>query len=129
MDTIAEKPMPRGNAQSSTVVAIAPDCVRNAMLPGSNAAGAKVAFRPMPGTAMPRQLGPTTRNRYGRAALSSCAARSRPTLASPSAKPAVRTTAARVPRAPSSATSAGTVSGGVAITASSGVSGRLATSL
>ena len=61
IETMAEKPMPRGSAQSSTVVAIAPDWVRKAMLPGSTAAGAKVALSPMPGTAMPRQFGPTMR--------------------------------------------------------------------
>ncbi len=128
METTAEKPMPRGSAQSTTVVAMAPDCVRKAMLPGRIAAGAKVASSPMPGTASPRQLGPTMRNRCGRAAASSAAARSLPTLASPSANPAVRMTAARVPRPASSPTSAAIVSGGVAMTARSGVSGRLATS-
>ena len=56
-----EKPIVRAGAQSSIVVTIAPDCVRNAILPGRIAAGANVAFRPMRGTAMPRQLGPTTR--------------------------------------------------------------------
>ncbi len=128
METMAEKPMRRGSAQSSTVVAMAPDWVRKAILPVSNSAGAKVALRPMPGTAMPRQFGPTTRNRCGCAAASSCALRSWPTLASPSAKPAVSTTAARVPRRPNSSIRAGTLSGGVAMTARSGVSGRLATS-
>ena len=129
METTAEKPMPRGSAQSSTVVAMAPDWVRKAILPASSGAGAKVASSPMPGTAMPRQFGPTTRSRCGRAAASNSAARSLPTFASPSAKPAVRMTAARVPRAPSSATSGAMLSGGVASTARSGAMGRLATSL
>src|SRR5664280_1792654 len=48
-----------------------------ALLPGNIAfltqSGAKVAFKPTPGTAMPRQLGPTMRIRYGRAAASICA--------------------------------------------------------
>ena len=63
-------------------------------------AGAKLAFRPMPGTAGRGSSARAMRSRYGRAASSICAARSRPTLASPSAKPAVRITAARVPRRP-----------------------------
>ncbi len=127
METMPEKPMPRGSAQSSTVVAMAPDCVRKAMLPGRSCAGAKVALTPRPGMAMPRQLGPTMRSRCGRAAASIRCARSLPALTSP--KPAVRMTAARVPRCPNASTSGGTVSGGVAMTARSGVNGRLATSL
>ena len=76
---------------------------------------------------MPTQLGPTKRKRWGRAASSIACRRARPD-APCSPKPAPMTTAARVPRVPSSAISPGTVSGGVAITARSGTSGRLAMS-
>ena len=65
---------------------------------------------------------------WGRAASSSSCCRARPRGASASAKPALITTTARVPRFASAATRPGTTSGGVAITARSGVTGRLATS-
>ena len=74
----------------------------------------------MCGASRPMQFGPSTRNRCGRAASSMacfCAA----------LMPAVNTTAARVPAAPSSAINAGTVSAGVQMTASSGAAGRSAT--
>ena len=51
-------------------VASAPDWVTNAMFPGKALPGAKLAFKPMPGTRMPRQFGPAIRIRWGRAASS-----------------------------------------------------------
>ncbi len=116
-----------GAAQSSTAVIIAPDWLTKARSPASGARCEKLASSPIPGTMMPTQLGPMRRSRCGFAAsnIFCCSARPR----SPSSpKPAVITTAALVPRAPSSDTSPGTVSGGVTITARSGASGRLATS-
>ncbi len=93
----------------------------------------KLAFTPRPGTISPRQFGPTIRVPKGRAASSSRFRSSRPwavpSPSPPSPNPAVMTTMPRVPRRPSWSTRAGTVSGGVAITARSGVTGRSATSL
>ena len=130
-DTKCEKPTLRAAAQSSTAVTMAPDWVTKAMSPARGAICAKLAFSPVPGAMMPRQFGPTMRSRCGFAA-SSAACRSVPPLPLPlwsgAPRPAVMMMAAFVPRAPSSAIRAGTLSGGVQITARSGVSGRLATS-
>ena len=120
-ETKCEKPMPRPRAQSSIAVTSAPDCETKARLPGSAPVWAKLAFSPRCGTSSPRQLGPRMRSRCGRAAFSI-------DVFVAASKPALSTTAARVPRAPSSATRAGTVAGGVQITASSGATGRLRTS-
>ena len=70
---------------------------------------------------MPRQFGPMMRRQYGRAALSAA-------CLSSGDRPAVMTTTARVPFAPSAPITPGTVAGGVAITASSGASGSAAMS-
>ncbi len=120
-ETKCEKPTPRPRAQSSRAVTSAPDCDTNASCPGCAPTWAKLAFRPMCGASRPRQLGPRMRSRCGRAASSMA-------CFTAGSKPAVSTTAARVPRAPRAAISAGTVAGGVQITASSGVSGSAATS-
>ena len=61
--------MCRSRAQSSTAVTSAPDWATNARRPGSAAAGAKLAFRPMPGTSRPTQFGPRMRSSQGRAEL------------------------------------------------------------
>ena len=89
---------------------------------------AKLALSRMPGTMIPRQLGPAIRRLHGQAASSIAWRSSVPCASAPSPKPAVMTTAALVPRSASSPTRPGTVSGGVAITARSGTTGRLATS-
>ena len=123
-----EKPMPRAWAQSSTAVATAPDWATKAISPAFGVTGAKLALRPRRGARRPMQLGPSTRSRWGRAASSSAFWSSPPRCEASSANPALITTAARVPRAPSSATRPGTLAAGVAITARSGASGRLATS-
>lgn len=117
IDTTAEKPMPREAAQSSTPPTSAPDCDRKASLPGAGRAMPKLALRPMPGTHSPNELGPMMRRQLGRAAFSMACRSSGP-------RPAVMTSAARVPFAPNAPTSAGMVLGGVTITASSGTSGR-----
>ncbi len=119
-DTTCEKPMLRPHAQSMMAVISAPDCDRKARSPASGGLCEKLALRPMPGTIRPRQLGPWMRSRCGRAASSMARFRS-------SRIPAVMTTAARVPLAPSSAISAGMVAGGVTSTARSGAAGSDAT--
>ena len=128
-DTKREKPMPRLLAQSSTPVTSAPDCETKASLPGSAPIWAKLALRPMPGTSMPTQFGPSMRSSEGRAASSMRCFRLTPWLSRSAPRPAVRTTAARVPRSPNAAISPGTVCGGVQTMARSGVLGRDATSL
>ncbi len=126
-DAIDEKPMPRLVAQSSTAVTTAPDCETKATLPFSGCTWPNEALSPLPGAIRPRQLGPAIRNRRGRAASSIFRCSAQPSSPS-SPKPAVMTTAAFVPRAPSAAMRPGTVCGGVATTARSGASGRLSTS-
>ena len=116
---MCEKPTPRDLLQSSTAVTSAPDCETNATSPDSASVCAKLAFRPRCGLSRPRQFGPSTRSTCGRAA---------PSIACFCAglRPAVITTAARVPSRPSSAISSGTLAGGVQITARSGGCGRAA---
>ena len=109
--------MPRDSAQSSTPPTSAPDCDRKASLPGFGFAMPKLALTPSAGTQIPKQFGPMMRRQVGRAASSILWRRSGPS-------PAVTTTAARVPFLPSAAIRPGTVSGGVAMTARSGASGR-----
>ena len=112
--------MPRDWAQSSTPPTSAPDCDRKARRPGNGCAEPKLALMPSAGTHTPRQFGPMMRRQVGRAASSIAC------LVALS-RPAVITTAAGVPLAPSSAIRGGTVSGGVTITASSGAAGSAAT--
>src|SRR5690606_21436797 len=107
-----------------TVVQSAPDWDTKARDPGRALAWAKLAFSPMPGTRSPRQLGPRMRIPDAAAAAPRDAARVGPPPAGARPSPAVNTTAARVPRAPSSATTCGTTAGGVQTTASSGTTGR-----
>ena len=94
----------------------APDCDRKASFPATGLAMPKLALTPSAGTQMPKQFGPTMRRQVGRAALSVAWRRSGPS-------PEVMTTAARVPLSPSAEIREGMVSGGVAMTASSGGSG------
>jgi hypothetical protein len=61
-ETTWEKPMPRDVAESSTEVAIAPDCATKARWPGFGAMCAKPALRPADGTMTPMQFGPTMRS-------------------------------------------------------------------
>ena len=57
-ETKYENPMPSSNAQSSTDVHRAPDWEMNPMCPLAGEAAAKLAFRLIPGTIIPRQFGP-----------------------------------------------------------------------
>ena len=123
-DTTLEKPILRSTAQSSTAEASAPDCDRKASLPGCGAIWAKLALSPMPGTNRPRLFGPRMRSMCGLAASSISWRRPLSRV-----RPAVSTMAARVPRSPSSAMTAGTVWAGVATIARSGAAGREAMSL
>ena len=108
--------MPRLSAQSTMPVISAPDCDTNASRPGLGAIWQKLASRPIRGSISPRQFGPWMRRRWGLAA-SSIACRISPRM------PALITTAARQPFAPSSAITPGMVAGGVATIARSGTSG------
>ncbi|MNL36682.1 hypothetical protein D3C87_1587780 [compost metagenome] len=108
-------------------MASAPDCVANASLPGNAMAWAKLALRPIFGTIRPTQLGPSMRSSHGRAASSMACWWVIPVSASGLDMPALRTTAARQPRRPSSAMMAGIVAGGVQMTARSGHAGSSST--
>ncbi len=100
----------------------APDCEISPSDPDRASPRANVAFNPMPGRMMPRQLGPSTRSPWRRAFSSS--ARSSAAPAGPvSEKPALTTTAARTPAAPHCSMIPGTVAAGVAITARSTLRG------
>ncbi len=119
-ETKCEKPMPREPAQSSMAVTSAPDCETKASSPGAAPMWAKLALSPRCGTSMPMQLGPRMRRVWRRAASSMC-------CFCAWSRPAVTTTAARVPRRPSSSMRPGTVAAGVQITARSGTWGSSAT--
>ena len=128
-ETKYEKPMPSSIAQSSTEVHSAPDWEMKPMCPLAGVAAAKLAFRWMPGTMMPRQFGPRIRMPSNlRCSSRTCSSSLRPS--SPiSRKPAEMITMPRVPASPHSRTSAGTVGAGVQMTARSGACGRLGMSL
>lgn len=115
---MCEKPTPSSAAQSTSEVAMAPDCDNSASPPALACIWAKLALNFIGGTISPTVFGPMMRNRCGLAA-SSIAWRSPFSRVSP----AVMTTAVRVPFSPSSAMMPGTVSGGVTITAISGTPG------
>ena len=68
--TRCENPIPRTDAQSSTVDSIAPDCATKATPPLAAPVGAKEALSDDGVDNTPRQLGPTMRNEMGRAASS-----------------------------------------------------------
>ena len=118
-DTNDEQPMPSRDSCSSSAMPIPPDCTTSPAWPGSGCRAPNVASRASPGTASPKQLGPTSRMPYRR----QVASRSGP--ASP--RPAVTTTRERIPRRPHSAATLVTAAAGTAITARSGTSGRSAT--
>src|SRR5262249_5787474 len=125
-DTMLEKPILFGVAQSSIAVHTAPDWDTRPSDPGSAAPRAKVAFSPSAGRAMPRQLGPTSRTPQRRAFSRSARSSFAPS-APTSANPAVITTAERTPALPHSSITPGTVLAGVAMTARSTGAGTLAT--
>ena len=108
-----------------TVVTIAPDWARKAMRPGRRRQMGEAGVEADAGHQQPDAIGPEQAHADAAAPPPAW-----PASAAPAAppKPALITTAALQPRAPSSATIPGTVGAGVAITASSGTSGRLATS-
>ena len=123
MEITLEKPMPLVSAQSSMAVHSAPDCDTSARSPDRVAPWLKVAFSPMAGRWMPRQLGPMKRMPCFLATAftpSSSAAPFAPT----SRKPADSTMAWRMPRCPHASMICATVGAGVAIRASSGTTGN-----
>ena len=128
-ETKYEKPMPSSNAQSSTEVHSAPDCEMKPMCPLAGVAAAKLAFRLIPGTMMPRQFGPRIRMPSNfRCSWRTSSSSFRPS-APISRNPAEMITIPRVPASPHCRTIAGTVAAGVQITARSGACGRLGMSL
>ncbi len=128
-ETKYEKPMPSSKAQSSTEAHRAPDCEMKPMCPLAGVAAAKLAFRLIPGTMRPRQLGPRIRMPSN----FRCSWRMRSSRFLPSApisrKPAEMITSPRVPAWPHCRTIAGTDGAGVQMTARSGTCGRLGMSL
>ena len=94
-----------------------PDCMTRPATPGLAGWAANVASRPMPGTATPKQSGPTSRM----PCLRHTASRSAQASVS---SPAVITTRDRTPRWPQRSATSSTVAAGTAITARSTGSGR-----
>src|SRR6266700_1145914 len=99
-DTTAEKPIDRVAAHSTSPVAMAPDCEIRARSPDFGVLAAKLALSLAPGTKTPRQLGPTRRRPFARAACSQASA----TEPAPWPSPAVMMMAAAGPLAPAAAT-------------------------
>ena len=97
---------------------IPPDWTTRPAVPVSGWSRPKVASSPMPGTAMPKQFGPTRRIPYLRQVASSSGP------AAPS--PEVTTTSARTPRRPHCLATSGTAAAGTATIARSTPSGRSA---
>ena len=119
-DTKYEKPMPSSSAQSSTEVHNAPDCEIKPMCPFDGVAAAKLAFRLIAGTMMPRQLGP----KILMPSNFRCSTRTSSSSLRPSTpisrNPAEMITTPRVPASPHCRTMGATVAAGVQITAKSG---------
>ena len=120
-DANEEIPMPSLDRWSTIAKPRPPDCMTRPAVPAAGCAAANVASSPMPGTAMPKQFGPISRM----PCLRQTASRSALSAVS---MPAVNTTSPRTPRAPQASATSVTAAGGTAISARSGVSGRLATS-
>ena len=104
MPTMWLKPTPLGCAQSSTVRHSEADCDTTPIRPAGGGRCAREAFNPMPGTAMPKDSGPSTRTPPRRDGSERSSA-------------SHRTTQANVPLAASARRSSG--DGGVAMTARS----------
>ena len=115
-DTNEEMPIPSRDSWFAMAKPSPPDCMTSPAVPGRGWAAAKVASRPMPGTAMPKQFGPTSRM----PCLRQAASRSADIAAS---SPAVITTRAPTPRRPQRSAASRTAAGGTAITARSTRSG------
>src|SRR5215472_16017365 len=116
-DANDDTPMPSLDRCSSTAMPIPPDWTIRPAVPGGGLAPANVAFRPMPGTAMPKQFGPTRRMPN----LRQVARSSAPVSAT---MPAEMTTSDLAPARPQSCAAATTLAAGTAITARSGGCGR-----
>ena len=118
-ETNEEMPMPSRVSCSSRAVPIPPDCTARPARPAAGRLAAKVAFRPMPGTATPRAAGPTSRMPWRRQHASRAA---RPAGSSPE----VITTSAPAPRRPHSSATSRTAGAGTLTTTRSTGSGRAA---
>ena len=123
-----EKPMPLAHAQSSTALHSAPDCETKAILPGGASSGAKLAFRPMPGTSRPMELGPSTRMPWALASARTASSTLRPEASAACCKPAVMMQAALAPFCPKARMDSANEPTGPHISARSGACGRLAMS-
>ena len=119
---IDENPTFSWRLQSRTAVRSAPLWLTNATWPTGAMAAAKVAFSPVTGLMTPRQLGPMTRTPCLRASSTTWRSSSAPSGPT-SLNPAEMTTTARTPASPHWAMRAGTVGGGVTMTARSTGSG------
>ena len=118
-ETNDEIPMPSLDRCSVSDTPIPPDWTTRPAVPSSGRSRPKVASSPMPGTAMPKQFGPTSRMPY----LRQVASRSGPAAPSPE----VTTTSERTPRRPHCSATSGTAGAGTATIARSTSSGRSAT--
>ena len=112
--------MPSRERCSSRATPTPPDWTTRPADPAAGWCTAKVASRPRPGTATPKQFGPTSRIPHWRQMSSSL-----PDWAEVS--PEVITTSDRAPRCPHSWATSSTAPAGTVTTARSGASGRAAT--
>ena len=119
-DANEEMPMPSRDSWPASAKPSPPDCVTSPAVPGCGWVAANVASRPEPGTAMPKQFGPTRRIPWRRQIASKSADAG-------ASSPAVITTMAFTPLAPQASATSMTPAGGMAITARSGASGNSAT--
>ena len=114
-----EMPMPSREKCSSRATPTPPDCTTSPARPRRGWWTAKVASRPRPGTATPKQFGPTSRMPQRRPASSRLADWA-------ASSPELITTTERVPRLPSSWVTSTTPAAGTVMTARSGASGSAA---
>ena len=112
--------MPSREKCSSSAAPSPPDWTTRPALPGEGRCTANVASSPIPGTATPKQFGPTRRmppRRLASSRADSCA----------SVRPRVMTTSDLAPRFPHSWATSRTRAAGTATTTRSGASGSAAT--
>ena len=112
--------MPSSESCPARATPTPPDCDKSPATPGWGRLAAKVASRPMAGTATPKQLGPTSRM----PCLRHTASRSAQAAAS---RPDAITTSDRTPRWPHCSATPSTAGAGTATTARSAGSGRSST--
>ena len=127
METKYENPIFSSTAQSNTVVHIAPDWEIKAILPFLGIPRVKVILRCKPGTIKPTQFGPIILMPSNFASSTNTWSSSILPSWPDSLKPADKIMIPLIPASPHSLTNCGTSFALVAITAKSGVLGRLIT--